>query len=281
MHELLDLYDADRIGAMSYNELIGLTRETNRPPGSAESIARIAQRSFLRPGVRVLEIGTATGFTAIELVRLVGCTVEAIDINPLSIEEAGRRAKEAGVAERITFRVADAVDTGFDAESFDMVFCGNVTSLIDARERALAEYLRVLRPNGLLAATPMYYLEPPPHDLVTAVSDALDVNVVPAFRDHSLGFFDRPPLRCVWTEDYAFDHVPDERVRRFVREVLAQPHLDALDADARACLAERYGGFMMLFRDNLTLMGYTLALFRRDDTAGDSELFTSRRIDHP
>jgi SAM-dependent methyltransferase len=279
MHELLDLYSADRIATMSYNELIGLTRETNRPPGSAESIARIAQRSFLRPGMRVLEIGTATGFTAIELARLVGCTVEAIDINPLSLGEAARRATDAGVEERVNFRVADAVDTGFDAESFDMVFCGNVTTLIDDRERALAEYVRVLRPNGLLAATPMYYLEPPPPEVVTEVSRAIGVELIPAFRDDALGFFARAPLRRLWTEDYAFENVPDDRVRSFVRDVLAQPHLDALGPDARACLAKRYGRLMMLFRDNLTLMGYTLALFRREDAEGDPELFTSRRIE--
>jgi SAM-dependent methyltransferase len=277
---LLDVYGADRIAAMDYNELIGLTRETNRPPGSAESIARIAQRSFLRPGHRVLEIGTATGFTAIELARLVGCRVEAIDINPLSIEEATQRASEAGVAERVTFRLADALDTGFEAGSFDMVFCGNVTSLLADRERALAEYVRVLRPGGLLAAIPMYYLEPPPGELVAAVSRAIDVDIVPAFRDDWLRFFERHPLRRLWSEDYAFDRATDERVHGFVSEILAQPHLDALDPEARACLSERYGGFMMLFRDNLALMGYTLALFRSDDAAHDPELFTSKRIEH-
>lgn len=266
---------ADDIAAMSYNRLIGLTRETNRPPGSSDSVARIAQRSFLGATDHVLEVGTATGFTAIELARLVGCRVTAIDIDPLSLQEARARARRAGVADLVTFDLADAIDTGYDAASFDMVFCGNVTSLLEDRDRALSEYLRLLRPGGLLAAVPMYYLRAPSPSLLAGVSAAIQVQIVAHERGHWLDFFDRPPLQLIWTEDFAFDYVCDHRVERFVDEILGRAHLMKLPDDARAVLMKRYRSFMLLFRDNLAHMGYTLALLRNDDGEVEPELFTS------
>ncbi|MDO8656119.1 MAG: class I SAM-dependent methyltransferase, partial [Nanoarchaeota archaeon] len=93
----LETLTAVDIEGMSYNELIGVVRETNRPPGGLRSIARIAQHTFLKTGQKVLDIGTSTGVTAIELARLTGATVHGIDINPLSLEEAERRAAVYGV----------------------------------------------------------------------------------------------------------------------------------------------------------------------------------------
>jgi SAM-dependent methyltransferase len=275
--ELKD-YTPQDVLAMNYNELIGLVRETNRPPGGANAIFRIAQRAFLRPNSKVLEIGTSTGFTAVELARLVGCHIDAIDINPVSIEEAAGRAKLAGVRECIDFKVEDATKTAFGDRSFDMVFCGNVTSLIPDRERALAEYSRVLKDGGVVAAIPMYYMEKPPADLVRRVSDAIRVDIIPRYKKDWVEFFDRKPLELYWSEDYRFDRIGDEAVGRFVDEILKRPHLDSLRSDTRSALSEQYRRFMYLFRENLAIMGYTLMLLRKETCPIDPELFTSSRV---
>src|SRR5690554_1152382 len=147
----IEEYTAQDIQKMDYNQLIGLVRETNRAPGGFNSIAKIAQYAFLKPENRILEIGTSTGITAVEMAKLVGCKINAIDINPVSIEEAKSRAKLQGVDRLIDFEVQDATNTTFDDNTFDMVFCGNVTSLISSREKALNEYIRVLKNGGYVA----------------------------------------------------------------------------------------------------------------------------------
>ena len=77
----IEQYTVEQIRAMSYNELIGLVRETNRTPGGNRAIAAIARRLFVDARSTVLDIGTSTGSTALELTRLTGCAVVGIDKN--------------------------------------------------------------------------------------------------------------------------------------------------------------------------------------------------------
>ena len=54
----------DKIKEMDYNQIIGLVKETNRPPGGKESIFEIINRLHLNQNSKILEIGTSTGFTS-------------------------------------------------------------------------------------------------------------------------------------------------------------------------------------------------------------------------
>ena len=106
----LEIYQDDSIQdiqKMSYFELIGAVRETNRPPGGVTSVANIAKGAYLNENSHVLEIGTSTGFTAIELAKLVKCHVTAVDVNEESLQEAQRRAEAEGVAEKIRKKIKE------------------------------------------------------------------------------------------------------------------------------------------------------------------------------
>jgi SAM-dependent methyltransferase len=265
---------ADRIRAMSYNELIGLVRETNRPPGGLSTVAEIARAAGLRPGSRVLEIGCATGYTALELASLSGCDVIGIDINPQSVAEAERRARAEG-ADTVRFQVADAGALPFPDGAFDLIMCGNVTSLVSDRERAVAEYVRVLRPRGFLAATPMYYVDTPPDGLVEAVRAAIQVRIPVHYRDQALELYRGLPLAPGFEIDRRFDDVPPQAVDIFCDTILARRHLAELDAPAREVLNALYRRHMHLFRDNLALMGFTILLLRKLPEGEDPELFTA------
>ncbi|MDX3772184.1 MULTISPECIES: class I SAM-dependent methyltransferase [unclassified Streptomyces] len=270
---------AQQIRSMNYNELISVVRETNRPPGGVRTISNLAARAHLGKDSHVLEIGTSTGITAIELARLVGCRVTAIDINERSIAEARRRAESLGVAHLITFEVNDATATGYPDDNFDMVFCGNVTSLIPDRAQALAEYSRVVKPGGFIAAIPMYYVKQPSEQLLADVTAAIQVTVEPLEESHWLDFFLGDGRVPFTQEQYTFDWISDEVVDSFVRDILARPHLDELSAEAREALVEQYAVYMRLFRDNLSEMGYTELLVRCEvDELGEPELFTASPV---
>ena len=268
----------EEILKMDYNQLIGIVRETNRPPGGFKSILHIAQNTFITRETKVLEIGTSTGITAIELAKLTHCKITAIDINPVSIEEAKKRAVEEGVSEYINFEIQDATPLEYADNTFDLVFCGNVTSLISEREKALNEYLRVLKPNGILAAIPMYYIETPSDDLIDRVRAAIQVNIIPWDRKFWFDFFVKEGFELLYYEDYKFNRIDESEVKEFSKELLEQPHLNELSKEAKECLHKKYTDYMLIFRENLSHMGYSIIYLRKTEFIKDRELFTSTPI---
>ena len=277
MKKLKELTEED-ILSFDYNNLISIVKETNRPPGGERSISEISHRAFLNSNSRVLEIGTSTGVTSIELAKLVGCKINAIDINPRSIEEAKKRARIDGVSDLITFEVQDATNTNFEDNTFDLVFCGNVTSLISNKDKALNEYLRVIKPGKFIAAIPMYYIKIPSDKLIKDVSDAIQVNITPLFKDFWFNFFERPNLKLYTHNDYTFDFVSSEKVDLFNKQILSRSHLNKIYPEVKLLLDNKYSNYMYLFRENLAHMGFSVALFRKVSDEIDDELFTSTLI---
>ncbi|HRK96843.1 MAG TPA: class I SAM-dependent methyltransferase [Alphaproteobacteria bacterium] len=276
----LDLYalSPETIGIMSYNELIGLVRETNRPPGGSNAIMEIAHQCFLNPSKTVLEIGTSTGITAIELAQLTGCKVVGIDINENSLAEAQERANRKKVGHLCTFQKDDATALSFPDESFDVVFCGNVTSLVSNRDKALAEYARVLKPGGLLAAIPMYYIKEPSDQLVDDVRKAIRVNITPQYRQDWEVFFKISPFVTLSQSNFCFDELPAATVDAFCKTILERPHLQSLPVHSREALNKIYTQYMQLFRINLAHMGFSTLILRKESADIDAELFTSTKI---
>ncbi|MHA1599063.1 MAG: class I SAM-dependent methyltransferase [Alphaproteobacteria bacterium] len=277
IEEDIDSLTPKEIRAMSYNEIIALVRETNRFPGGRRSINLIGTRLMMTPSTRVLEIGCATGSTAIELARLVGCSVTAIDLSPMAIAEAQRRAAAVGVD--VDFKTGDAVDVQEKSGAFDVIICGNVTALIEDKDKAVSEYKRLLKEGGILVAAPMYYVTPPLDLLVENVRRAIQVDIPVHFRDQALELYLGLGLEEYDIHDFAFDDVPSSRVDEVSRAILARPHLASLDAAAQEALQEVYLRYMQLFRDNLALMGYSILFLRKTQFVEDPELFNAHPVD--
>ena len=97
--------------------------------------------------IRILDIGTGTGFFAF-LLSSLGHRVTGIDLTPSMIQEA----KEIGqtLHSPAQFRVMDAEKLLFADESFDMVISRNLTWTLPHPQEAYREWQRVLKPGGLL-----------------------------------------------------------------------------------------------------------------------------------
>ena len=272
MKELHKLTTED-IANMDYNQLISLVRETNRAPGGYKTIANVIHNTFLNSTHNVLEVGTSTGVTALELARLVGCHVDAIDINERSLVEARTRAKEAHLDGLIDFQQEDAQMLSFSNEMYDLVFCGNVTSLIPDRKKALAEYIRVLKKDGILVAVPMYYLRNPSNDLLNIVRNAIQTDVQVVSKAYWKSFYDHPEMVLKFEEDYKFDYIPDEQLERFIQCILGREFLQELKPEVYSFLREKYTKYLYLFRDNLAHMGYSILLYQKAGYGSEPELF--------
>lgn len=106
------------------------------------------------PGVapenlRVLDMGCGPGFFSIILAR-AGYRVTAADYTPAMLDEARANARNEGVEQAIDFSRMDAENLEVTSDTFDVVVSRNLTWNLPHPERAYAEWLRVLKPGGLL-----------------------------------------------------------------------------------------------------------------------------------
>lgn len=276
----LEELTVEDIENMDYNNLISVVKETNRAPGGFKTLQEIANITMLDSSKHLLEVGTSTGISAIELARLTKCKINSIDINERSIEEAKNRAQKEDLLQYIDFQVGDAQNMNFDNNSFDIVFCGNVTSLIPDRKKALSEYYRVLKNGGILVAVPMYYIETPSNKLISDVSEAIQTKVEILDKKYWKDFFYINDLVYKYEQDYKFKYIEDEKIENFVKYILSRDHLKLLKKDSYEALARKYRQYIFLFRDNLSHMGYSIFALFKENVNPEPELFTGERIEN-
>jgi len=100
-----------------------------------------------RKGLKILDVGCGAGFFSI-ILNQNGMEMTGIDITPEMIAEAKLLAKkEKATAD---FIVMDAEQLNFPDNTFDAVIARNVTWNLPHPEKAYAEWIRVLKPGGIL-----------------------------------------------------------------------------------------------------------------------------------
>jgi demethylmenaquinone methyltransferase / 2-methoxy-6-polyprenyl-1,4-benzoquinol methylase len=100
----------------------------------------------------ILDVCAGSGDLSLELQRFWKgqATIDALDFSKELIEAGRRKVEEAGLSEYITFIEGDALAMPFEDESYDAMTIGFGFRNLQDRAKALAEFLRVLRPGGLL-----------------------------------------------------------------------------------------------------------------------------------
>ena len=116
----------------------------------------------LRPGMRVLDLGSGRGATSVFLARECGVTVTACDLwlDPKLVEGALR---EAGVEDSVTAVQADVRHLPFPDDAFDAIVSIDAFEYFGTDVHLLPLLLRVLKDGGAIGMTTPG-LEPDPYE---------------------------------------------------------------------------------------------------------------------
>lgn len=269
------------IEKMNYSELVAFVRERNRPSGGIRTIQNVVVNSLLTKDKKMLEIGSATGFTSVNVSLLTGCECIGVDINDDSIKEAREYAKRQGVQNRVSFLKANAENLPFENESFDVVWCSNVTSFIKNKEKAIKEYLRVLKNGGTLVVIPIYYIKNPPKKIVSKISESIGTKIEIWNKSFWINLFEQiskdrnSPIELYYSKDFVYEDRA-KVIKDYVDIVLNKPHLKKLPKEIKNKIAKRYLALMNLFNKNLKYAGFSILLYQKRKIKDEIELFLTK-----
>ena len=272
-----------KIKNMDYSKFVGLIKERNRPSGGIKTIHNVAVNALIDDSKEMLEVGSNTGFTSVNMSLLTGCKVLGVDINKESVDEAKRYAKEQGVDRLVSFQKANILELPFPDNSFDIVWCSNVTSFISDRNNAIKEYLRVLKLGGTLVAVPIYYIKQPSKEMVENVSKAIGTEIKVWDKSFWLELFQKVskaemiPIELYYANDFRYlDR--KEFIPEYVKEIMKKEQLLQFSEEERKLIKKRLEYFMELFNENLKYAGYSILLYKKRAKYEEMELFLTQEI---
>jgi SAM-dependent methyltransferase len=108
----------------------------------------------LASGKVLLDVACGAGGPALRIAANTGCSAVGIDVHDDAIAAAESLADKRRLSDRVQFRIGDA--TGpmpFIDSSFDAITCIDAINHFPERPRVIAEWARLLKPDGRLLFT--------------------------------------------------------------------------------------------------------------------------------
>lgn len=145
-------YDALRSGSLSSaalgyaGDFVG--QECTLLPREMLTFAR---RAGVGSGALVLDVGSGTGGPACYFAEQLGCNVLGVDVSAVGHERAVAKAKDAGLEDRVEFRLGDIQDIDLPADSFDVVITYDTWCHIPQRAALIKRCAALLKPGGRMA----------------------------------------------------------------------------------------------------------------------------------
>ena len=116
----------------------------DRSPGhnSLPEVWKNVLASTFKRRMRILDVGTGTGFLALLLAEL-GHEVVGVDLSKGMLEVARKKANNAGI--EVEFKLGDAENLPFGDDSFDGVVCRHLLWTLPNPQKAVNEWARVAK----------------------------------------------------------------------------------------------------------------------------------------
>lgn len=137
----------------------GLPREG---PGDNESTRKAYMMlEGLPENPRILDIGCGPGMQTVELAKLSGGRIVALDFHEPFLEQLKEAAKKEGVNDRVKAVKGDMLNLKFEDNRFDVVWSEGSIFVIGF-EKGLREWRRLLTPDGYVVVSELSWLK---HDV--------------------------------------------------------------------------------------------------------------------
>ena len=270
----------DKYSKMPYVDFISLLRETNRCPGGKDTINWILQNSFANQNTRVLEIGSNTGFSSLEVARLIRANVLGIDVSEAAVAVAKQElARDVPAIQKlVNFSVASAYDIPCADRSVDLIISGGATSFMDDKSKAVSEMYRVLSDWGFCSVTNLFYHSEPPHELLDKVSGIIGVKINYMTADDWVQIYTNNKL----FEVYKLETVPlepqtSERLADYVSYFMSKPHIKSLPSEDVIAIRQRWMDILQVFNENHKYLAFIRCLLRKRSIEEEPELFKIKR----
>lgn len=110
----------------------------------------VAKQAALKSGDKVLDVGGGTGRLSLELAKLLddSGSVVCMDFSENMLQKAEKDLKDHRYYDRLEFKVDNAMDISFTANTFDAVTSAWVLRNVDDIPQVLSEMKRVVKPGG-------------------------------------------------------------------------------------------------------------------------------------
>jgi phosphoethanolamine N-methyltransferase len=122
--------------------------------GGAQTTDELCTRlgRSLRPGVRVLDVGSGIGGAAFHLAKTYGAKVTGIDLAEEMVAVAHERAGQLGMNGSVKFLLGDVLEEKF-AEPFDIIWSRDAFMHIPDKGRLFSRLFELMAPGGRLVIT--------------------------------------------------------------------------------------------------------------------------------
>lgn len=181
-------------------------------PGGLALTEHLGRALDLGPDMRVLDVASGKGSSAIHLARTFGCQVVGIDYGGASVTAARQAAQAASVDHLVHFEQGDAESLPFDAGQFDVVICECAFCTFPNKPAAAREFARALKSGGKVGVTDLTRNGDIPDDLHTLlawVACIADAQPLDAYER----YLHKASLRVTLTEEH------DDALTQLVRDV--------------------------------------------------------------
>jgi phosphoethanolamine N-methyltransferase len=140
-----------RTGILRYEMIFGEHYVSTGGPATTDDLcSRLG--SSLRPGVRVLDVGSGIGGAAFHLAKVYGAKVTGIDLAEEMVNIGLDRIDQLKMSDSVKFLLGDVLKTDFP-EPFDIVWSRDAFMHIPDKAELFARLYSLLAPGGRLVIT--------------------------------------------------------------------------------------------------------------------------------
>jgi tocopherol O-methyltransferase len=140
------------------------TDRKERRQAQIDLIEELLTWAEVRQAADILDVGCGIGGSSLYLAEKFNARATGITLSPVQANRARQRSQAAGIGDRTTFLVADALNMPFADESFDFVWSLESGEHMPDKQKFMQECYRVLKPGGrFLMATWCHRPATPPY----------------------------------------------------------------------------------------------------------------------